>query len=227
MSCDENMGNSPDPLRQIVRRALGAALPRTFFITHGPHSSPSVCLTFDDGPHPELTPRVLDVLAAEDVKATFFVMGRLAERHPDLVRRIEGEGHMVGHHSHSHPNPMSVSSLTMLREARQASKTLRDILGHPVRLYRPPHGKLRPLDFIGAWSLGQTIVLWNVDPKDFSRSSSEAITDWFEANPLRGGDLVLLHDTAPPTSLALRSIIVGARRSGLRLDRLDRWIRWW
>jgi peptidoglycan/xylan/chitin deacetylase (PgdA/CDA1 family) len=185
-----------------------------------------VCVTFDDGPHPELTPRLLDVLAKEAIKATFFVVGQRAEKHPEIVRRIEAEGHVVGHHSNSHPDPVHTSTLGMHREVRAASRLLREILGHPVRLYRPPHGKLRPADLPLIWSLQQTIVLWNVDPKDFAQPSAVHLADWFAARPLRGGDLILLHDSSPHALVALPTIAAGVRRSGLQFGSLEQWTRW-
>jgi peptidoglycan/xylan/chitin deacetylase (PgdA/CDA1 family) len=196
-------------------------------VTHGPRRSRTVCLTFDDGPHPEVTPKLLDALAREGIKATFFVVGQCAERCPDLVRRLEGEGHTVGHHSYSHPDPATTPTAVMRDEVRRSSRALHDILGHPVHLYRPPRGKLRALDFPAVWLLRQTIALWNVDPKDFSRSSSDEVVDWFAAHPLRGGDLVLLHDSSALTVAAVPAIAAGARRSGLAFGTLDRWTRGW
>lgn len=213
-------------LRQSVRWTLAAALPRAMLITRGPRRSRTVCLTFDDGPHPEVTPALLDVLARERITATFFVVGRHAERYPEIVRRLEAEGHMVGHHSYSHPDPTCTPASVMREELRRSSRVLHDILGHPVRLYRPPRGKLRALDFAAIWSLQQSIVLWNADPKDFSRTSSDVIVDWFTAHPLRGGDLVLLHDSCPHTVAAVPAIAAGARRSGLGFATLDGWTRW-
>lgn len=217
---------SPNPWRQFARRALAVSLPRPLFITQGPRSSRSVCLTFDDGPHPEHTPRVLDALAQEGVKATFFVIGRRAERHPDIVKRMVSEGHLVGHHSHTHPDPMATPSAVMHLEARRATETLGTILGQPVRFYRPPHGKVRAWDFAGVWALKQTIVLWNVDPKDFAQPTSHQITDWFRARQLRGGDLVLLHDTAPHTAASLPAIVSQARAAGLHFGGLEPWTGW-
>src|SRR5262245_42795080 len=85
--------------RQALRRLLAAALPRHLFLVRGRTSSRCVYLTFDDGPHPEYTPGLLDRLAKADVRATFFVVGRMAERHPDVVRRMAAEGHLVANHS--------------------------------------------------------------------------------------------------------------------------------
>jgi len=210
-------------IRQLAKSALAAALPRSMFITHGPRSARSACLTFDDGPDPEVTPRILDTLGQEGATAVFFVVGAKAERFPDIVRRIEAEGHMVGHHSYTH-SPRS--TWAVVQEARRSNEVLQSILGHSVRFYRPPRGRLRPLDFIGVWSLRQSIVLWNVDPKDFEQPSSDHLVEWFRARPLRGGDLVLLHDDELDTALALPSIIAEARGSALQLEALDRWTRW-
>jgi peptidoglycan/xylan/chitin deacetylase (PgdA/CDA1 family) len=185
-----------------------------------------VCLTFDDGPDPEFTPRLLDVLAKENVRATFFVLGCLAERHPDIVKRIEAEGHTVASHSYSHPDPMAVSPLAMHQEVRRAAEVLQEILGHRVRFYRPPRGKIRALDLAGIWALRQTVILWNVDPKDFAQPSNQALIDWFATRPLCGGDLVLLHDTETHTAAAMPSIIAAARQAGLQFAGLDRWTRW-
>jgi peptidoglycan/xylan/chitin deacetylase (PgdA/CDA1 family) len=185
-----------------------------------------VCVTFDDGPHPELTPRLLDVLAKEGIKATFFVVGQRAEKHPEIVQRMEAEGHMVGQHSNSHPDPIQTPTLEMHKDVRTASRVLREILGHPVSLYRPPRGKLRPADLPLIWSLQQTIVLWNVDPKDFALPSAVHLADWFASRPLRGGDLILLHDSAPHALVALPTIAAGLRRSGLQFGSLEQWTRW-
>jgi peptidoglycan/xylan/chitin deacetylase (PgdA/CDA1 family) len=213
-------------IRQLARGALAIALPRALYITHGPRSSRCVCVTFDDGPHPELTPRLLDVLAKEEIKAIFFVVGQKAEKHPDIVRRIEAEGHIVGNHSYSHPHPMHTPTLEMHREVRVANRVLREILGHPVRFYRPPHGKVRPADLPLIWVQQQTIVLWSVDPKDFSQPSALHLADWFTARPLQGSELILLHDSFPHALEAIPAIAAKIRRSGLQFGSLEQWTQW-
>jgi peptidoglycan-N-acetylglucosamine deacetylase len=226
MSSNQYPGNSPSSTRQIAKLLLSAALPRPMFITHGRSSLRSVCLTFDDGPHPEVTPRLLDLLARENVAATFFVLGSLAVRYPDIIKRMESEGHTVGNHSYSHPDPATRSTLAMYREVRQSDQVLRGILRNPTRLYRPPCGKLRALDLLGLLFMRQTVVLWNVDPKDFAQPSSDRLSDWFKTKPLRGGDLVLLHDTESSTVSALPSIIADTRRAGLHFAGVKAWTRW-
>lgn len=201
-------------------------MPRALFLTEGPRDSNSVRLTFDDGPHPELTPRLLDILGREKIHATFFLVGSLAQRYPDIVRRIALEGHAVGHHSHSHVDPRVTPSAVMRQDVHRSRRVLQDILGSPVRLYRPPKCVLRPLEFLDLWLFRQTIVLWNVDPKDFLQTSAEDVVKWFQSRPLRGGDVVLLHDSVPHTVAALPFIVAEALRAGLQFDTMEHLTRW-
>src|SRR5262249_55671830 len=93
---------NPFGIRQHMRGVMAAVLPHRLFLVRGKPRTNSVSLTFDDGPHPEHTPRLLDLLKKHEIKATFFVVGRQAERYPDLVRRMADEGHDVANHSFFH-----------------------------------------------------------------------------------------------------------------------------
>ncbi|HKA92011.1 MAG TPA: polysaccharide deacetylase family protein [Haliangiales bacterium] len=214
----------PSPLRQLVRRGMARALPRRLFMTSGPATSRSVALTFDDGPDPEHTPAVLDRLRDLGVRATFFVIGRKAEAHPDLVARIAEEGHEIGHHSWAHTPPPETSALALVSEARKTSGLLERLLGWRPHLYRPPYGKLTPGKLVGMWALGQTVVLWNRDPKDFARGAAEPIRRWFEDEPLAGGDIVLLHDVHPHIAPALDAVVARADRLGLAFATPTQWL---
>ena len=108
---------------------MAATLPRTLFMVSGPRDSNSVCLTFDDGPHPEHTVRVLDVLRRESVPATFFVIGERAEKCPDVVRCIVQEGHTLGHQTFFHTDPAQTSASQLLAEVRRTTATLSRIVG--------------------------------------------------------------------------------------------------
>ena len=215
---------SPRWVRQVLRRALAAALPSRLFLTRGPGRGRSVCLTFDDGPDPILTPRLLDVLRESEIRATFFVIGEKVERYPGIVRRMSLEGHCVGSHSFTHSEPKSTSCRRFLYEVRRTAALLRGLLGLEVTLFRPPHGKLTASKL---WRLlweRQTVVLWNVDPKDYTRSNSQAVAAWFAAQPLRGGDLVLLHDTVPHAIDLVPILADQARASGLTFATVADWL---
>jgi peptidoglycan/xylan/chitin deacetylase (PgdA/CDA1 family) len=214
---------TPSLLRQLARRGLAATLPRRWLLVRGSPRSRSVCLTFDDGPHPVHTPRLLEVLKQQQVPATFFVVGREVERYPDVVRRILAEGHALGHHSFSHGDPARTSARELLEEVRATEAVLNRVAGASPSLFRPPHGKLTAGKLWRLWRGGQTVVLWNVDPKDFACPTAEELRAWFRLHPLRGGDVVLLHDTHPHAAEVLPELIAAARVCGLDFTTP----RWW
>jgi peptidoglycan-N-acetylglucosamine deacetylase len=210
-------------LRQGAKHGLAAVLPRRWYITRGPRRCAAVCLTFDDGPHPEITPRVLDALAEARVPATFFLIGREAEQYPELVRRIAAEGHAVGSHSYSHPERADINPRQTLEEAVRGVAVLAQILGKSPTLYRPPRGKVTGRDLWLLWRAGLTTVLWNVDPKDYGRADPDELRGWFRDRPLRGADLVLLHDARPHSVPVLPDLIDRARAGGLDFTTVEAW----
>ena len=131
-------------------------LPRRSFMTHGPADCGAVCLTFDDGPHPEYTPRLLDLLSRLGVRATFFLVGQEAERFPSIVRQIAEEGHVVGNHTYEHREATLISSESFLAEVLRASDYLGELSGQKVDLFRPPHGRLTipKLLVVASWAEG-------------------------------------------------------------------------
>jgi peptidoglycan-N-acetylglucosamine deacetylase len=173
---------------QIFGRAL-VAPPR-----HG-----ELALTFDDGPNPAWTPRLLDILAGHDVHATFFVVGRFAQAEPGLVRRIAAAGHLIGNHSWSHPN-LALTSATKVRDELLRTKdTLQQITGQSVRYFRPPFGARRPAVFRIARLLGMAPVLWNAMTSDWSEPSADAIAQCLMRRIDRLGERgqaanIVLHD---------------------------------
>lgn len=101
----------------------------------------AVYLTFDDGPDPEWTPRVLDVLWQAGAEATFFAIGQQVQRAPELIRRVHTAGHAIGNHTYSHRHPWFMTSRTARAQVRDGAKALSDVLGVAPRFYRPPHGR--------------------------------------------------------------------------------------
>jgi peptidoglycan/xylan/chitin deacetylase (PgdA/CDA1 family) len=136
-----------------------------------------LALTFDDGPNPAWTPRLLEILASHDVRATFFLVGSHAQAEPELVRRIVAAGHLIGNHSWSHPNLALTPASRVKEELTRTSQTLEQITGAPVRYFRPPYGARRPAVLRLARSLGMTPVLWNAMTSDWKEPSSEAIAE--------------------------------------------------
>jgi peptidoglycan/xylan/chitin deacetylase (PgdA/CDA1 family) len=134
-----------------------------------------LALTFDDGPNPMWTPRLLDLLGRNGVKATFFMVGSYAQNEHGLVRRIADEGHLLGNHSWGHPNLAHAGSLRIHEELRRTSDMLEQITGQPVRFFRPPFGARRPAVLKVARQLGLTPVTWNAMTTDWKESSEERI----------------------------------------------------
>jgi peptidoglycan-N-acetylglucosamine deacetylase len=158
-----------------------------------------LALTFDDGPNPACTPRLLDILAQQDVRGTFFLVGRYAYAEPDLVRRIHTAGHLIGNHSWSHPNLAITPARRVVDELTRTRDTLQQITGAPIRYFRPPFGARRPVVLKIARSLGMTPVLWNAITTDWSEPSADHITERLytkiDRNQQRGwATNLVLHD---------------------------------
>ncbi|HET6170635.1 MAG TPA: polysaccharide deacetylase family protein [Terracidiphilus sp.] len=140
-----------------------------------PRRAGELALTFDDGPNPAWTPRLLDILATHDVRATFFLVGRFAQAEPELVRRIAVAGHLIGNHSWSHPNLALTACSSVRVELQRTSDTLAQITGKPVGYFRPPFGARRPCVLDAARGMGMTPVLWNAIASDWSDPSPDRI----------------------------------------------------
>ena len=134
-----------------------------------------LALTFDDGPNPAWTPRLLDLLASHDVRATFFLVGSRAQALPALVHQIVAAGHLIGNHSWSHPNLALSSARRIDEELSRTNQILAQIAGAPIRYFRPPYGARRPEVLRAARCLGMIPVLWNAMTSDWKNPSADAI----------------------------------------------------
>jgi peptidoglycan/xylan/chitin deacetylase (PgdA/CDA1 family) len=205
----------PSPVRQRLRAVLQHTVPSSLLLVKGNDSGAAVHLTFDDGPHPEHTPKLLDTLQHYGVHATFFVIGEQARHHPGIVKRIVADGHTLGHHSYHHDDPRTVGAGRLMREVRRTLRELHATVGQRPRLFRPPRGELTIAKLLGLWSMRQTIVLWNADPKDYRMDSHEPLQRWLLDRGLFSGDVLLLHDNHPHAALAVPTLIEVARGRGL------------
>jgi peptidoglycan/xylan/chitin deacetylase (PgdA/CDA1 family) len=179
----------------------------------------SVVLTFDDGPHPEHTPWVLEQLAQANVKAVFFLIGSRAEAHPDLARRIWAEGHLVGNHSQTHPQTKfwRLGRAALDQEVGQAQQSLMRAAGHAPILFRPPVGHhgfaLAPL----LESYGLIHCGWSARGFD-GVSSHPALIVRRLLRKLKPGAIILLHDDRPSIRETLPPILAALRDRGLRVQ---------
>jgi peptidoglycan/xylan/chitin deacetylase (PgdA/CDA1 family) len=134
-----------------------------------------LALTFDDGPNPRWTPRLLEVLARRDVRATFFLVGSYAQAETALVRQIVAAGHLIGNHSWSHRNLALAPARCIEEELYRSKQALEQITGAPVRFFRPPFGARRPETLRTARRLGMVPVLWNAMTSDWKNPSADSI----------------------------------------------------
>lgn len=191
-------------LLQFPTPAFGDKVERRIYEKKGqviwdiPTEKKEVALTFDDGPNPLYTPRILDVLKKYDAKATFFVVGRHIKRNPDLVKREIEEGHELGDHTYTHPYNFSISSKRMFtKEVNKTDKLIRKVQPHPdVKLFRPPGGNLNERIVEYSKKKGYKIILWSwhQDPKDWRNPGAGYISNHILSN-VRNGDIILLHDS--------------------------------
>ncbi len=153
-----------------------------------PNAGNSIFLTFDDGPDPEATPRVLDILAEYDVKATFFCLGRQVEKYPAIFDRIKKEGHAVGNHTYSHLSGWTAGNKKYFEDISWAD----DIIGS--KLFRPPYGRIRPSQ-IRVLKKKYKIVMWDVMSGDYDvKQKPEMIINRVQKLS-RPGSVVIFHDT--------------------------------
>ncbi len=196
----------------------------------GPRGAKGVVLTFDDGPDPVWTKRALEALDTAGAKATFFVIGRKAEAHPDLVREMIARGHTVGLHSYAHDRLFAMRGPgRWRRDLKRGMRALEKITGERPRLFRPPIGHTVPHTARVLNELGLRVIGWSVSARDGVRAEPDAVT----ARVLEGaraGSIVLLHDAAergdhdPAGVAALPKILAGLQERGLPVVALGEWL---
>lgn len=152
-----------------------------------------VALTFDDGPNPVATPKILDTLRKENVKATFFILGSHAERWPELVMRIAHEGHQIGNHGYFHRKQHFMSPFYVRRDIRLGLRAIRRAGGPAPKLFRAPHGFRSPWTTYIASELGERTVGWSLGVWDSDRPGVEKIYKK-TVEGVGPGSIVLLHD---------------------------------
>ena len=175
-----------------------------------------IALTFDDGPHSTFTPRVLDLLAEYDAKATFFVFGQYAKKFPEIILRTDAEGHEIANHTYTHPYSSSPEELE--HELKQTDDVLYDITGIYPALYRPVGGSYTDGTINTAVENGFKVVMWSwhQDTEDWKRPGVDQIV----SKVLKGakpGDIVLFHDAGgdrSQTVKALEEILPALKKEG-------------
>ena len=170
-----------------------------------------IAITFDDGPHPQYTMQILDILDKYDAKATFFVIGENAEQYRDIVKEEYDRGHEIGNHTYTHPDLKKISASQFLDEIQKTRDIIEDITGEPPVLFRPPGGYLSNSIVSELEQMDGIAVLWSwrQDTRDWACPSVNCIVSSVLKN-LKDGDIILFHDynvNKSPTPEALEKIL--------------------
>jgi peptidoglycan/xylan/chitin deacetylase (PgdA/CDA1 family) len=183
------------PSGAATERPKPAGTPEARLVYTDVHvDEPYIALTFDDGPHATLTPKLLDLLASRHIKATFFVLGECVEQNPQILQRAAREGHEIGNHSWSHPQLNRLSDEGVRSQLKRTDDLIKSLIGIRPTLFRPPYGALtsRQKKWIPE-EFGYKIILWDVDPLDWKEPGPATVTNRILKNS-RPGSIVLSHD---------------------------------
>ena len=175
-----------------------------------------IAMTFDDGPHSQNTPRLLDMLRARNIKATFYMVGSNVDLYPQVVRRVVAEGHEVGNHSYTHRLFSKMSDSELRQELTRTRDAIVRAAGVQPRTLRPPYGGMlqRQREWVNA-EFGYPIILWSVDPLDWKRPGSHVVCARI-LSATTAGSIVLAHDLHGQTVDAMPATLDGLLQRGFK-----------
>jgi peptidoglycan/xylan/chitin deacetylase (PgdA/CDA1 family) len=227
LSITLRLGAEPTPAKRSAVRDNRAEPEEPSTITfNAVHvDGPYIAMTFDDGPSATLTPKLLDLLAARHIKATFFVIGENVAEHPEIVARAAQEGHEIASHSWSHPNLAKMSDESVRRQLQQTDDAIKNATGKRPTLMRPPYGSITARQ--KRWihdEFGYDIILWDVDPLDWKRPGPAVVRNRI-FKETRPGSIVLSHDIHPGTIEAMPSTFDELEAKGFKFVTVSELIR--
>jgi sugar transferase (PEP-CTERM/EpsH1 system associated) len=200
------------PLRALFRRVL----PTSVVLWRGSLVRSEAAITFDDGPDPTYTPQLLEILARYGARGTFFLIGNGVTQYPELVSQIVEAGHEIASHSHTHPDFKTLTWRAAIGEIDSARRALaRWTQPTAPRLFRPPFGRVCLTSIIVPWLRGETVVLWNIDYKDYRAEELTDITAKVARHAIAGGDIIVYHGHSEVAVAALPAILESGRRAGV------------
>jgi len=195
--------------------------PRTYpkpaameIIKSGPATRNEIALTFDDGPVPGVTDRILDELKQRGGRATFFMIGERIAAAPELARRVIAEGHEIGNHTYTHPKLTELPPMRVEEEIQRTQDAIREVLGLQPAWFRPPYLAFRDNLAPFVTTRGMRIVHGNVDPADWSRPGEEKILEAITRDT-KAGSIIICHDFCEQTANAMGTILDKLLAAGL------------
>src|SRR6266508_2789312 len=220
------LGAEPTPAKRGAARETRATPEEPGITFNSVHvDGPYIAITFDDGPSATLTPKLLDLLAAHHIKATFFVIGENVAEHPEIVERATREGHEIAYHSWSHPNFGKMSDEGVRRQLSRTDDAIKNATGVRPTLLRPPYGSITARQ--KRWihdEFGYQIILWDVDPNDWKRPGPAVVRNRI-LQETRPGSIVLSHDIHPGTIEAMPSTLDALEAKGFKFVTVSELIR--
>ncbi len=159
-----------------------------------PVSDKVVALTFDDGPSPVWTPKILDELKKAGVKATFFMLGDHVEKYPEIAKRVAQEGHEIGNHTYDHHVLFYYKTQELEKEIKDTEKIIKNVTGQTTRYFRPPKAWLTDEEKKKIKEMGYKVILWSLNSKDWVTFDDKYIVKYILRN-IRSGDIILFHDS--------------------------------
>jgi peptidoglycan-N-acetylglucosamine deacetylase len=207
----------------VVISAIGSVVLSMQFFTPviSKGNNPGIALSFDDGPVPGKTEKVLDVLRRFNVPATFFCIGNRMSQNPDLVRRIYSEGHLIGNHSYFHAATFDLQSSSMItKELTDTDQILSQLTGKRPRFFRPPYGVTNPMVAKAVRRKNYKVIGWSIRSFDTIIKDPERLF-LRVTKPLKSGDIILFHDHCDSTITILPDLLEYIRKNGLKVVRID------
>ncbi len=182
-------------------------------LIRGDATTKEIALTFDDGPHPQFTPQLLAVLRRYDVKATFFLVGEMAEKSPELVKDEVAAGHVIGNHTYHHVNLTKIPIADIATEIKACGEVLTSITGKTPDLFRPPGGDYDKEVALVSAAEGYMMVLWTDDPGDYASPGPQVILER-TLDQVSNGGIILIHDGIQQTVDILPKLIAYLKAKG-------------
>lgn len=190
------------------------------------HSNPNItknniALTFDDGPHPEFTPQVLQLLKRFNAKATFFCIGKHMEQHSELIKEMMAQGHTMGNHTYSHSRMFGFfGAKKVIAELQKTNGVFAKITGEQLQLYRPAYGVTNPNIKKAIRAINLQSIGWSIRSLDTTHLSEDAILNRV-VNKICKGDIILLHDTNAKTIIVLERLLLILQEKNLQSVTID------
>lgn len=209
-----------DVYRTVGSKPFVPPLGTVTSLYRGNRNEKIIALTIDDGPRPIFTERLIKELTDAKVPATFFVVGKVVEKRPELVKELDQAGFQIGNHSYHHPKLTKLDYRDVVAEYKATNDLITKITGKPVKYCRPPGGDANKLVIDAAASLGLKTVFWTDDPADFAKPT-EKLLESKAVRRLTNGGIVLLHTGIQQTIDMLPTFIAEARKEGFRFVSLD------